>query len=482
MTSEQPDTSRGTRRRPAWAIGSIAAAVLLAGGGTAYWASTAYGDGGSGGGRTGNAAAAAPRVAPSPSGPGIAPGEPDPHGSGVTYRAEVPLPEAPASAPSYAATGEIGEQEVARLAQALGIAGAPRLVGETWQAGEGGDGSGPLLTVNRKAPGTWNFARFHGGGGAGDDCKRGKDTCGPATLPQGEGGGGEGAGGGKPVSEEAAKAAAAPVLAAVGQSGARLDARQTQGAVRVVTADPVIGGLPTQGWSTKVSVGADSTVVGGSGELKAPERAGEQPVIGAVEALARLNRASGGADGTGPGPSGCATSVPLTPDTPVGPSDTLPCNPEPRPMKPPRTETVKGAVLGLAPGTVNGARGLVPAWHFEVAGTGGAPGRTVVQSAVEGGSTPPAPASGARTVPGFSYGQADRKLTVNFWGGVCSTYALEAREEAGSVTVRITDTPTDPGRACIMIAQEMSVSATLQQPLGERKVVDGTTGKPLPKQ
>lgn len=72
MTSEQPDTSRGTRRRPAWAIGSIAAAVLLAGGGTAYWASTAYGDG-KPGGRTGDSTASAPRVAPSPSGPGIAP-------------------------------------------------------------------------------------------------------------------------------------------------------------------------------------------------------------------------------------------------------------------------------------------------------------------------------------------------------------------------------------------------------------------------
>ncbi|MET9963885.1 hypothetical protein ABZ128_33245 [Streptomyces sp. NPDC006326] len=483
MTSEQPDTSRGTRRRPAWAIGSMAAAVLLVGGGTAYWASTAYGDG-SPGGRTGDSAASAPRVAPSPPGPGIAPGEPDPHGGGVTYRADVPLPEAPATAPSFAATGEVGPEEVARLAAALGIPGTPRLSGEFWQAGEAADGSGPRLTVNVKAPGTWNFSRFQAGGS--DDCQRGKDTCGPATLPQDGGSGGAvqgnpGAKGGKPVGEEAAKAAAAPVLAAAGQSGAKLDARLTQGSVRVVTADPVIGGLPTQGWSTKISVGADSQVVAGSGALKAPVRAAEQPVVGAVEALARLNRSSAG-PGTDPGPSGCATSVPLTPDTPVGPSDTPPCNPEPRPMKPPRTETVKGAVLGLAPGTVDGTRGLVPAWLFEVAGTNGAPAHTVVQAAGENSPGPGASPQGGRTVPGFSYAQADRKLTVNFWGGVCSTYALEAREEAGSVSVRITDTPTKPGQACIMIAKEMSVSATLQQPLGERKVIDATTGKPLPRQ
>ncbi|WP_405921309.1 hypothetical protein [Streptomyces sp. NBC_00122] len=475
MTSEEPGTSGGTRRRPSWAIGSIAAAVLLTGGGTAYWASTAHGD--ASGDRTKSSAASAPRDAGSPTGPGIAPGEPDPSGGGVVYRADVPLPEAPASAPGYTASGEVTSAEVARLAAALGITGAPQLNGDVWVAGEAADGSGPRLTVTRTAPGTWNFNRFQvQGNGAGDDCKRGKDTCGPATLPKDAGN----AASGKPVSEEAAKAAASPVLAAVGQEGAKLDARLTQDAVRVVTADPVIGGLPTQGWSTKVSVAADASVVAGSGELKAPVRAADQQVVGAVEALARLNAKSGGSDGTGTGPSGCATSVPLDPDNPVGPTDTPPCNPEPRPMKPPRTETVKGAVLGLAPGTVDGARGMVPAWLFEVAGQGGAPSHTVAQPAAAQETTP-GPKNG-RTVPGFSYAQADRKLTVNFWGSVCSTYALEAREEAASVLVKITDTPNQPGQACIMLAQEMSATATLQQPLGDRKVIDATTGKPLPRQ
>ncbi|GAA0276569.1 membrane protein [Streptomyces polychromogenes] len=481
MTSEQPDTSRATRRRPAWAIGSIAAAVLLAGGGTAYWASTAYGDASRGGGRTEDTAAVAPREAGTPTRPGIAPGEPDPHGGGVTYRADGPLPAAPASAPSFAASGEVTSEEVARLAQALGISGAPRLSGEQWLAGEAADGAGPRLSVTRKAPGTWSFSRFQAG--PGDDCVRGKDTCGPATLPEQQAAPRD-PGSAAPVSEETAKAAAAPVLAAAGQDGAKVDARLTTGSVRVVVADPVVGGLPTQGWSTRITVGAEGRPVAGSGELKAPVRAAEQPVVGAAEALDRLNAsAKGGGDGTGPGPSGCATSVPLTPDTPTGATDTLPCNPEPRPMKPPRTESVKGAVLGLAPGTVDGGRGLVPAWLFEVAGTDGKPGRTVVQPAArdDGGSTAPVPPQG-HTVPGFSYAQDDRTLTVNFWGGVCSTYALEAREEAGSVLVKITDTPNKPGQACVMLAKEMSVTARLTQPLGERKVVDATTGKALPRQ
>ncbi|MFF5702787.1 hypothetical protein ACFY7H_09835 [Streptomyces sp. NPDC012794] len=480
MTSEQPDTSHATRRRPAWAIGSIAAAVLLAGGGTAYWASTAHGDA-SGGGRTSDSAAVAPRAAGSPPGPGIAPGEPDPSGGPVTYRADVKLPDGPGTAPSFAASGEVTSDEVARLAKSLGLSGAPRPAGDSWQAGETADGSGPRLTVARKAPGTWSFARYQGGGlgepgSAGDDCVRGKDTCGPATLPQ------EGTGGAKPVSEQAAKAAAAPVLAAAGQSDAKVDARLIQGSVRVVIADPVVGGLPTQGWSSRISVGADGAVVAGSGELKAPVRAAEQPVVGAAEALERLNAAAkGGGDGTGPGPSGCATTVPLTPDTPTGATDTLPCNPEPRPMKPPRTESVRGAVLGLVAGTVDGGRGLVPAWLFEVAGSQGKPGRTVVQPAAAGDAGTPVPPK-PHTVPGFSYAQADRTLTVNFWGGVCSTYTLEAREEAASVIVKITDTPHKPGQACIMLAQEMTLTATLQQPLGDRKVVDATSGKPLPRQ
>ncbi|CAM5415303.1 membrane protein [Streptomyces avidinii] len=493
MTSEQPastpDTSRATRRRPAWAVGSIAAAVLLAGGGTAYWASTAHGDG-----RAGDGAASAPRVAATPSGPGIAPGEPDPSGGGVTYTADVKLPDGPATAPAFSVGGEVSSADVARLAAALGLSGAPRQSGETWLVGEGADGSGPRLTVNRKAPGTWNFSRHQGGGGTGDDCVRGKDTCGPATLPQDNAGTAPGAAAGPaagdPVSEEAARTAAGPVLAAVGQSGAKLDARLAQGAVRVVSADPVVGGLPTQGWSTKIGVGADSAVVSGSGELTAPVRASEQPVIGSVDALARLNdKAKGPSGGPRPDPSGCATSVPLSPDTPTGATDTLPCNPEPRPLKPPRTESVRGAALGLVPGEVGGARGLVPAWLFEVAGKDGGPGHTVAQPAAltaETGPTDapasPVPPSKALTVPGYAYAEADRTLTVNFWGGVCSTYALEAREQPESVMVKITDTPNKPGQSCIMLAQEMTVTARLEQPLGDRKVVDATTGKPLPRQ
>ncbi|MBW5487027.1 hypothetical protein GPJ59_35725, partial [Streptomyces bambusae] len=90
MTSEQQHTSPHPhhRRRRNWAVGSIAAAVLVAGGGTAYWASSAYGGSGSGSGAAADASAAlrAPSaIGPSPSAPGIASGETDPSGGGVTH-------------------------------------------------------------------------------------------------------------------------------------------------------------------------------------------------------------------------------------------------------------------------------------------------------------------------------------------------------------------------------------------------------------
>ena len=70
-------------------------------------------------------------------------------------------------------------------------------------------------------------------------------------------------GDGRVVGEAAAKKAAAPVLKAVGQDDAKLDASQIMGDRRVVNADPEVGGLPTYGWTTGVVVGA----TGGVGSL-----------------------------------------------------------------------------------------------------------------------------------------------------------------------------------------------------------------------
>ncbi|MFJ7154700.1 hypothetical protein ACIQUQ_07150 [Streptomyces sp. NPDC101118] len=474
MSSEDERAGEHTgrvRRRPGPVVVAAAATVLLAGGGAWWAAASAGGDPRAALGDTATAARQGAADGSTPP-PGIAPGEPDPSGGGVVYVAEGKLPGGPGRAPAYDVTGEVTKQEVARLAAALGIPGEPRLSGEQWQAGVVRDPDGPRLTVTRQAPGTWTYTAYRSGGG--DDCQKGKDTCGPVTPPEGDGR--------SPVGEAAARAAAVPVLKAAGQDGAKLDARQVQGPLRVVNADPVIGGLPTSGWRTTVLVGPDGAVAKADGNLKAPVRNVEQPVVGAQQALDRLNAARSGAE-----VAGCATPVPDTGAEPGAgsgtdgavPSVPDPCEPGTALPKQPRRETVERAVLGLTPRSGPGPRQLVPAWLFEVAGRDGGPGHTVAQVALEGeDEVRPGPVG---TVPGFSYQEDGRKLTVHFWGGVCSTYAAEVREHPGTVTVKITDTPREPGRACILIAQEMSLTVTLEQPLGGRKVVDATTGKELPR-
>ncbi|MFD8199849.1 hypothetical protein [Streptomyces sp. NPDC059701] len=494
MNTERPDnddvpaageagTGRPARRRPrAVAVASVAAAVLAVGVGGAYLATSAS-DGDSDGGTSSGAPGddTPPPLAldgygtPSPGGRGggdtngIAPGEPDPHG--VTYRAAGPLPEGPGSAPVYGARGEVGQEEVARLAAALGIEGAPRLQGGAWKAGNAKDGAGPLLTVNRQAPGTWTFQRYTPGT---DDCRKGPACKAPSA-------------GGAPVSEEAAKRAAAPVLKALGQDDAKLDASQVMGARRAVNAEPEVGGLPTYGWTTGVVVGAQGEVVGGSGQVKAPVKGDTYPVLDAKETLALLNAPGGGSRA---GIGGCTGPVPAQEDMPQGP-----CGPSAGVSGKPgtsggQTVTVRDAVFGLATQSVRGRPTLVPSWLFEVRAPGTEDVFTVTYPAVEpkyltspapspspSGGSASAPAS-PHDVPVSGYTAEGSELTVHFTGGVCSDYKATAKEDAGRVTVTVTETP-HPDRICILIAKEYTRTVTLGGPLGDRKVV-GTDGQGVP--
>jgi hypothetical protein len=485
--ADEAGTGRPERRRPpAVVVASVAAAVLLVGAGGAYLATSASGGGSDGGTSSGAPGDDTPPPlpldgyrAPSPGGPdgggtnGIAPGEPNPYG--VTYRADGPLPEGPGSAPVYRAKGEVGEAEVARLAKALGIEGAPRLKGGAWKAGNAGDGAGPLLTVSRQAPGTWTFQRYTPGT---DDCGKGAVCKAPSAD-------------GTPVSEAAAKKAAAPVLKALGQDDAKLDASQVMGARRAVNAEPEVGGLPTYGWTTGVVVGARGEVVGGSGRMAAPVKGDTYPVLDARETLALLN-----SPGAGPraGIGGCAGPVPLeegTRQVPCEPSTGAPGKPEQpgtsgRPDR--QTITVRDAVFGLAAHPVRGRQTLVPSWLFEVRAPGTADAFTVTYPAVDPKyltSPAPSPSDGPASAPASprdvrvsGWTAEGTELTVHFSGGVCSDYDATAKEGAGRVTVTVTETP-HPDRVCILIAKEYERTVTLDKPLGDRKVV-GTDGKQIP--
>ncbi|MEW2068104.1 hypothetical protein [Streptomyces sp. NPDC007346] len=476
MSTERPDNdvTGPRRRRPPLAVASVAAAVLLAGGGGAYWASTASGDGGTADrrGASGDtapvlaldAAEAAPATPgdSSASPPGIAPGEPDPGGPPVVYRAAGQLPDGPDEAAVHRATGTVAPAEVARLAKALGIPGTPRTVDASWVVGDE-DGPGALLKVTKQAPGTWTFARTT----PVEPCEQGK-MCANQSPPQADG---------QPVSEKAAKAAAAPVLKAVGQDDAALNAGQLMGDVRVVNAEPKVDGLPTYGWSTGVQIGPDGTVAGGSGQLKALEKGDTYPVIGAGAALEQLNEASRARGDGGRDIGGCATPVPLEGEPKPSDPQCVPSNGKRAPV----TQTVQEAVFGLALSYVDGRQTLVPSWLFHVRQAPGGPESTVTQIAVapefvERPATP-TPTGDRKTT---SYAADGRTLEVTFWGSVCATYTASAEESAGQVRISIAEKPQKEG-ACIMIAKELKRTVTLDEPLGDRTVIDAASGTTVPR-
>ncbi|MBC9712309.1 hypothetical protein H9Y04_06940 [Streptomyces sp. TRM66268-LWL] len=476
------------RRTSRLVVASVAAAVLLAGGGGAYLAAS------SSEGSRGDAGAPGGDGTPPPLTldgytPGIAPGEPAP--GGVRFTAEGELPKAPESVPVYRASGEVSKEQVAALADALKVPGEVTSQGAEWRVGTGKNA--PLLTVIKQAPGTWTYAPL---------------VNDPETCPR-EGGcdkpiGSSGLSGLPSVDEKTAKAAAAPVLKAIGQDDAKLDARQTMGPVRVVNADPVVGGLPTYGISTGIQVGPDGEVAGASGQLAKPVKGDAYPVISAEAALKQLNAAPAG---VAPGNiGGCASAVPHEDDLTVG-EPQQPCDPgaQPKPPKPQQV-TVGSAVLGLAAYHEKGRQVLVPSWLFSVAQAGAEP-VTVTHPAVEKrflhspapvspeeptGTEAPAtpepepepdkPSDGAtqpRSVRVESYSASDRTLTVHFWGGVCSDYSASAKESGGKVEVTVTETPQEPGKYCIMIAKELKETVQLEKPLGGREVV-GTDGARIP--
>jgi hypothetical protein len=490
------DEDQPRRRRSPVAVASVAAAVLLVGGGGAYFTATATGGSG---GRDGSGAPRGDGTPPllaldgytetGASGTagtgGIAPGEPDPNG--VTYRAGGELPDGPSSAAVHRTKGTVTAAEVAKLAEALGVEGTPKAAGDAWQVGATKDGFGAGLRVGKKAPGSWTFSRFAPGT---DNCK-GITTC---ANRSGNAGGSESAKGADvdPVSVAAAKKAAAPVLKAVGQDDAKLDAGQLMDAVRVVNAEPKVGGLPTYGWTTGVQIGPDGQVVGGSGQLKAPAKTDTYPVLSAKETLGLLN-GSGTGDGR-VGIGGCASPVPLKDrnETPCEASGTAAPKPEP--------VVVEDAVFGLAAHLADGRQALVPSWLFEVRPSGADDTFTVTHPAVDpkyltapqqpqadpsprpsepGGGTSTAP-GGKRDVRVEGYSADGKELTVRFTGGVCSDYSASADESGGEVTVKVTDKP-DKDKVCILIAKVFHEKVDLDKPLGDRKVV-GSNGKAVPQE
>ncbi|MEU7109955.1 hypothetical protein ABZ951_33685 [Streptomyces sp. NPDC046215] len=495
-TPDRTPDGTGRRKHPRLAVASVAAAVLLAGGGGAYWAATAGdGEGPKTAGPPGGDGSPPPLALDGHRAPGssqgIAVGEPDPNG--VRYRAAGKLPDGPRTAPVRLPRGEVSREEVASLAKALSVPGSPRLEQGVWRVGGAPGANEPTLQVSRKGPGNWAFSRYGTPGGAG--CVepsgaekglgkgQGPDPAAAVGCPQYRNGSGEGEG--EPVSEEKARSVAAPVLKALGQDGAKTDARSLFGAVRAVQADPVVNGTPTHGWQTRLEVGADARVVSGGGQLQMPPKGAEYPLIGADEALAQLNR------GQSPGEvsvGGCATAMPH------GKDGTVPCPGKSASDEP---SVVRSATFALASQFVGGRQALVPSWVFEVgqpgsdgkAGKGGTvpvtypavDPRFLAKPSAPSAAPSDGPASGGKSKPVQvdQYSEDGKKLVLHFWGGVCHSFAASAEQSGSAVTVKVTSTEKHPGRPCITVAKRFEETVTLDEPLDDRKVVDGTSGEPV---
>lgn len=514
------------RLRSPLAVAAMAAAVLVAGGGGAYWATA----------NAGSAADGHESGTPEPlaldtarNGVAAGPDSGAASGPGARYQVVKPLPSGPDSAPVYRPHGQVTQAAVEKLAKALDVPGPVKLDHDFWRAGGTPDGSGPSLQANRSGDGNWSYSRLGpiatcyrspakpgvpnapGAGTAGSPVCAGPPTAsadgsaGSSASSSGPSGTDAGA-----VSEDRAKQVAAPALAALGLTGATVDASETAGGVRLVNADPLVGGLPTYGWRTTLRIAADGQLSGGYGLLAALDRGDRYPAVDAAQALKELEGA--GTGGTDHGVGGTCPS--LLPKQPTAPSDdktlpqTMPCVPAAE-----QRLEVRGAAFGLSAQFVSGARALVPSWLFDVAQAGVTKAHVVPQPAVEAryieraapgtglpGEQPGGPgASSAPTRPAdpadpvtpadpkapqkqraVSYTVRGNVLELHFWAGVCSTYAATAEESTAAVTVRITGTPDPAQRVCVMIAKDTTRTVRLDRPLGERKVVDLYDGAIVP--
>jgi hypothetical protein len=112
-------------------------------------------------------------------------------------------------------------------------------------------------------------------------------------------------------------------------------------------------------------------------------------------------------------------------------------------------------------------------------GSSGEPGSSPPGSGTE---TPVEPDPSARMsrFTAVATGAVPRTLDVTFWGGVktCYRYSVAVEETGDTVRLRLVEKRTFDG-ACIDLAEEYERSVQLDEPLGDRQVVDAETGETL---
>ena len=311
-----------------------------------------------------------------------------------------------------------------------------------------------------------------------------------------------------PPSEAVALAAARPVLDALGLGDLTPTVTTWPGG-GTVQVDPVVGGLPTFGWSTGVDVSAtaadQATVSGAHGWLAPASRADSYPLVSAPKAFDRL-----------PSPPrmllACAAPEPAPDAGPIAGGATPPSCPQPQPQR------VTGAHLGLSlTWLADQQAALLPTWLFDVegseqpvpsvavdptyldAGGDGSDGRA--DQTEPGTGTEPAPPYDPGTIEpapddyvppsaepagpthdlallGWRESTADNAVTVIYDNGGCGQtgVAADVKEDAQHVYVLLHADAPAPDQVCTKDLVEEAYEVALQDPLGARTVVDASTG------
>lgn len=325
-------------------------------------------------------------------------------------------------------------------------------------------------------------------------------------------------------SAEKAKKAVQPLLDGLDLESDELTADSQLGSARLVSTAPKVDDLPTHGWNSTFVVNGEGEPVRGSGPLADVTKGAEYPVISAKQALKHLNEGRGQA----PVAIECTAVTPEGSGSPAGTSSS-----DCRKPASGGTTKVKGAEFGLASHYSEGKRVLVPSWLFEVEREKGEKTSRVTHPAVapkfltepsdgqkgdpdpgadggtsEPGAPPkeqpvekpssatdkPAPGDGsdgqggpgaggsdaAQPQPPKKYSSKGRTLKVTFWAGVCDDYKARVSESDDSVKVLVSPEKKESNKVCVKMAKQRSVTVTLDDPVGDRKVVDARTGKTLP--
>ncbi|MGP4113067.1 hypothetical protein ACTWP5_19410 [Streptomyces sp. 4N509B] len=546
MADEKTDSTedgRPSRRR--WQVVAVVAAVAVITGGI-YGAGALEGDGSGDASDVaddGSGGDAAPLVLddrPLAQGADRAEGLVLESGLAAPLRPAGELPDGGGSAVDYGFEGGAAREDVAELAALLGLHSSVSQADGWWTVGEGPDG--PVLSVQREAPGYWAYT---------DPATAGEVSALPA-LPADPGdtsvdsgsGSSSGSGSGSALSEsegevapppsrEEALEAAEPLLAELGLSDALVDASRSSGSQRSVLALPRVDGLLVHGLQTEVVVGHDGEVTAAWG-ARQPEVApgAEREIVDAGQALTDHNDRVESAEmlrlpqcQTGRGAASGAETVPGADAEPE-----MPCAEVAKP-EPVRVT----AELGLALHHSDGEPLLVPSWLFLAAdgedgtpvashpavpfeyrpgsdagsasGAGSGPASGAGSGAASGsgsgggddghgddgrqddgggvvGAEPAEPEAGAGSdvsetgLAVESYEASGRTLTVTFWGGVCGDHVATAEESDERVVVRVEATSPDPDTQCIALAEQMTTEVELAEPVGDRSVVDGR-GEPI---